>query len=779
MPHRAVLLLLLFLCGACSTCNAFATVTSYSLKRQSIRSLFLSAQNTNNGGGSGSSSRTAKPNEQRKKDKKKNKKGTITLRDLVTELEKNPNAFLSKEEQAKQLALAKKRKRTRKRVENPQQEYVYAAQRRRQRQQPTGASINKNQGTEDDEDDEQEGNARHGAATNDDFSPLYQARQLGLNPAIQHCDEPIQAVEPDIVARVQLVEDKEDGSPNAAADYAYIVEKPAGWSILGSANKKKKNKKHNQETTAKQDAETMVEQRGPPSEEDDIDGRPGDRVRRVQALEDEEEFVEFRESDLLAVMTPQEIAELEADGGLDALLGPAGQKTKRQRTPVVAAASSATASFEPLTRPSVVAWLKELKASEGTPIRGGKYWMAVAGATSVDDTGLVVLCPRDKVDRLLVESCTYLAVVGNGQFLAPPAIKNLAMPPKDQVETEVVAKLKRGRLDDPVATVGVGVVDYPSTGNHAVQICQGLFGDGIRGDPLANPFDRRAPRRLVHCDAVSVSSLIVDDEAQAESAFVPDDIALLSDRRNHHGYDPSGSFLGRAELYENPYTNAYREINGAADGFPGWTVDRYDKWLLVQQQQRQNNNNGMTPQGPLPSIHDGNTVGVYYLSNDANRGAMGRDEKVRPVLMEGQAIPNDGNEQEQLLAVQENGVGYLVSLNRDLSTGMFLDQRPQRAWLTRHCNDQTRVLNCFAHCGAFSVAAASAGASTVSLDLNKKWLDRIQPQLELNGINPDPQRHDCIYGDCKCVYTCVCSPTHSCLMPHFFAAALFALIYRF
>ena len=61
---------------------------------------------------------------------------------------------------------------------------------------------------------------------------------------------------------------------------------------------------------------------------------------------------------------------------------------------------------------------------------------------------------------------------------------------------------------------------------------------------------------------------------------------------------------------------------------------------------------------------------------------------------------------------------------------------------------KTRVLNCFAHCGAFSVAAATAGAETVSLDLDKKWLDRIEPQVMANGID-DLNRHDSIYGDCK------------------------------
>jgi len=35
----------------------------------------------------------------------------------------------------------------------------------------------------------------------------------------------------------------------------------------------------------------------------------------------------------------------------------------------------------------------------------------------------------------------------------------------------------------------------------------------------------------------------------------------------------------------------------------------------------------------------------------------------------------------------------------------------------------------------------------VSLDLDKKWLDRIRPQMEANGITEWDGKHDYIYGD--------------------------------
>jgi 23S rRNA (cytosine1962-C5)-methyltransferase len=92
----------------------------------------------------------------------------------------------------------------------------------------------------------------------------------------------------------------------------------------------------------------------------------------------------------------------------------------------------------------------------------------------------------------------------------------------------------------------------------------------------------------------------------------------------------------------------------------------------------------------------------------------------------------------------EHGTRFRVQLGAHLSTGLFLDQRPQRAWLARNASG-LRVLNTFAHAGAFSVAAACAGAETVSLDLSKAWLARVATQLRENGL--DPAHHDTIYGD--------------------------------
>lgn len=695
------------------------------------------------------------------------KKKDYTVADLQKELLKNPAKYQPDLKNKK-----RKKVRSRQRAENPKQSYMYASQRKSLENSVSKnavqvvnkrSSYNNVDADADDFDAETELEQQQIAAVEvDTRSPLVQAKEFGLVAATQHCDPLFDDdVEPVIVGQVRVGEEAGSGS------LAYLIEKPAGWSILGSAANKKKGK-------AAAAAEAPVSEQVDPAY---LEAKKRQKHTKKFKFENEDGsagVMEYNELDMLALMTPEELEEYKEEMGEIPSLSQSRKRameagdeipdesvdvasTEQQegeqastnvameekeldpktaanlaRIAARTAAASDKASFAVTSRPSLVAWLKELKALEGTPIRGGKFWTAVAGAASVDDTGLVLLCPKDKVDNVFVDYAEYIAVVGNGGHLAPRSKAKESALSKEAVEMNIVSKLRKGRGDDTIQTVRVTVPEGFSTCTSVVTPCQAQFQDGIRGDPGANPFDRRASRRLIHCNSLSVSSLTHDESVRVETREMPDDIAVLADRRNHLEYQDS-SFLGRSALNRNPLTNAYREINGDADGFPGWTVDRYDKWLLAQ-------HDAKMPRGPLPSIHDGKTIGVYYLESNPDRSSMGSETDIRPRLMEGKPAPD-------VVPIVENGVKYLVSIDKDLSTGIFLDQRPQRAWLARNCCSDTNVLNCFAHTGAFSVAAATAGASTVSLDLSKKWLDRLPEQLDANGIEFD-ERHDCIYGDC-------------------------------
>ncbi len=82
--------------------------------------------------------------------------------------------------------------------------------------------------------------------------------------------------------------------------------------------------------------------------------------------------------------------------------------------------------------------------------------------------------------------------------------------------------------------------------------------------------------------------------------------------------------------------------------------------------------------------------------------------------------------------VLERGLRFSVNFAAGYSVGLFCDQRENRAFL--ESLNSRRVLNCFAYTCAFSVAAARAGAETLSVDLSKRSLATGRRNFELNGL---------------------------------------------
>ena len=76
------------------------------------------------------------------------------------------------------------------------------------------------------------------------------------------------------------------------------------------------------------------------------------------------------------------------------------------------------------------------------------------------------------------------------------------------------------------------------------------------------------------------------------------------------------------------------------------------------------------------------------------------------------------------------GTGY--------SPGLFLDQRENRRYV-RHIAPK-RLLNCFAYTCSFSVYAACTGASTLNIDLSKKYLARGRENFALNSLSTTDHR---------------------------------------
>jgi 23S rRNA (cytosine1962-C5)-methyltransferase len=107
-------------------------------------------------------------------------------------------------------------------------------------------------------------------------------------------------------------------------------------------------------------------------------------------------------------------------------------------------------------------------------------------------------------------------------------------------------------------------------------------------------------------------------------------------------------------------------------------------------------------------------------------------ENDQPVLLRGDP---SGTPRE---TVRESGLLYEVDFASGYSVGLFCDQRANRLHLRGLA--PRRVLNTFAYTCAFSVAAAVAGAETLSVDLSKSSLNRGRRNFDLNGLEPAGHR---------------------------------------
>jgi 23S rRNA (cytosine1962-C5)-methyltransferase len=93
-----------------------------------------------------------------------------------------------------------------------------------------------------------------------------------------------------------------------------------------------------------------------------------------------------------------------------------------------------------------------------------------------------------------------------------------------------------------------------------------------------------------------------------------------------------------------------------------------------------------------------------------------------------------GDEGENLQTIAtEHHLRFAIDFGAGYSVGLFVDQRENRRFV-RQAKPE-RLLNCFAYTCSFSVAAASAGAQTVNVDLSKKSLERGRQNFVLNSLS--------------------------------------------
>jgi 23S rRNA (cytosine1962-C5)-methyltransferase len=180
----------------------------------------------------------------------------------------------------------------------------------------------------------------------------------------------------------------------------------------------------------------------------------------------------------------------------------------------------------------------------------------------------------------------------------------------------------------------------------------------------------------------------------------------------------------------------YRVVFSEADYLTGMVVDRYADWLAVQFTSLGLGKRREVIADVLREVL--NPRGIYLRTEKG----IGRLEGVElhDQLLWGEPPPPD-------LAIEENGLRFLVNLAEGQKTGYYLDQRDNRAAVARLCPGK-RVLDAFCYSGGFGLYAAKAGAAEVlGVDASEPALDLARRNVTANGLanatfaNADVFRH--------------------------------------
>ena len=201
---------------------------------------------------------------------------------------------------------------------------------------------------------------------------------------------------------------------------------------------------------------------------------------------------------------------------------------------------------------------------------------------------------------------------------------------------------------------------------------------------------------------------------------------VLSRRRD---LVPNADWLGerldaalglRQRFYSEPY---YRLVYGDADGLSGLVIDRFNDVFVVQI-----GSAGMEARLELlvELLSSRFSPRAIVLKNDStSRELEGLPSYVRVVA----------GEFDDPVTVLAGGLRFSASVLDGQKTGWYYDHADNRAWLARLPLAGASVLDLYSYVGAWSLAAASAGASSVlAVDSSQPALAGVIANAAANGM---------------------------------------------
>lgn len=276
-------------------------------------------------------------------------------------------------------------------------------------------------------------------------------------------------------------------------------------------------------------------------------------------------------------------------------------------------------------------------------------------------------------------------------------------------------------------------------GSRGIRAAFARAGHPIAGDPAFN--GPPAPRMILHAAALAMTHPLSGEPMRVDAPLPASFRRWFSGRGFAADIEPAelSSLVREAAavrfgIVADGAVDAVRLLHGEGEGVRGLDVEWYGRHAVIWVVQGEERSPAV-----IDAVAELGPAGIYVKRRpkQASRVADARNAEL--------ALPNAvwGRDTPPSFAVREDGLQYLIALGEGLSTGLFLDQRSNRAWI-RSVSAGKSVLNLFAYTCAFTVAAAAGGAvRTTSVDISKRSLDIGRKNLALNSMDSENHRLIC------------------------------------
>ncbi|TAE77196.1 MAG: class I SAM-dependent rRNA methyltransferase [Bacteroidetes bacterium] len=166
-------------------------------------------------------------------------------------------------------------------------------------------------------------------------------------------------------------------------------------------------------------------------------------------------------------------------------------------------------------------------------------------------------------------------------------------------------------------------------------------------------------------------------------------------------------------------TNIYRLIHAEGDFLPGVIIDVYHNVAVVQLLIK---GTELISAALFEAITN---VGIQHIYVKTKQNT----QRIEEVGMESGWV---GEPCSMPVKAEENGITFLVDVEKGQKTGFFIDQRENRSILGEYSKGK-KVLNTFSYSGGFSLYAIKQGAILVhSVDSSKDAIDMCNANVEAN-----------------------------------------------